>query len=153
MADHFVRCMHLLMSDCDDPVHILMNSGGGHWLDALAIYDCIRDADTLVTIEVLGKCMSAAVPIVQACEKRFIHPNATVMVHNGSHEASGVDALTLEQWGKNSTAERKRMYAMLAARSPKDAGYWRRKCAQGDFYMTASQAVELGLFDTIVERL
>ena len=143
--------MHLLETQSDFPIHILMNSGGGNWLDALAIYDRIRDCDTLVTVEVLGKCMSAAVPIVQACNVRFIHPNASVMVHNGSHEISGgVEATEMERWSKQSALERKRMYDLLSSAGAKSPCFWRRKCAKGDFYMTASQAVVLGLFDEVV---
>ncbi len=143
--------MHLLEKESDFPVYIMMNSGGGIWHDALAIYDCIKDFPAPVYISVYGKCMSAAVPIVQACETRFIYPNALVMVHDGHHELQGaVDTRALENIGARSKLERKRMYGLLASHGAKTPAFWRRKCATGDFNMSATDAVKLGLFDGIV---
>lgn len=147
----FIKAMHLLQSDSDLPIHIILNSNGGHWTDALAIYDCIVSADTMVTVEVYGKCMSAAVPIVQACDERGVHPNATVMIHNGSQDSSG-DVLSFEAWGKWAKRERERMYDILASKSGRPSSFWRRKCQGGDFICGADQAVELGLFDGVIRR-
>lgn len=133
------------------PVRILMKSGGGDWIGALSIYDAIVDCDTLVTIEVYGQCMSGAVVIAQACDERLLHPNAVVMVHNGTHSGEG-ESQTFETWGKYAKAERTRMYNLLATKSKKDAAYWRRRCARGDYIMDADKAVELGLFDGVIRR-
>lgn len=143
--------MHLLMSIDDTPIHILMMSGGGMWVGAMAIFDAIRDCDTLVSIEVLGCCMSAAVIIAQACDSRRIHPNAEVLVHNGTHGFEG-DTQSFEKWGIYARRARKRMYEILAETSGKTENWWKKKCAAGDFIMTASEAVDHGLFDQVVRK-
>lgn len=140
------------MADSDMPVRVLMMSGGGLWVGALAIYDAIKDCDTTVDIEVYGCCMSAAVVIAQACERRFIHPNATVMVHNGTHDPGESDSQSFEAWGKWSRKQRERMYSLLAERSKNGPDWWRRKARNGDFILSADEAVELGLFDEVVRR-
>ena len=117
----------------------------------MAIYDTIRDAETQVTVEVLGKCMSAAVPIAQACEQRLIHPNATVMVHNGTWHGMW-DSQSFATWGKQAKRTDQQMYEMLAARSHQPVSYWRRKCKQGDFIMSALEACAHGLFDGLIVR-
>ncbi len=149
IADDFVRKMHLLSGDGDEPIHIQMNSKGGIWPDACAIFDCIRAAGVPVSIEVLGSCMSAAVAVAQAAGKRFVHPNATIMVHDGSHGFEG-EAKAFETWAEYSKLERDKYYNMLSRHSRKKSTFWRRKCADGDFVMSALKAVELGLFDGIV---
>lgn len=151
MGDAFIMAIHELESDPeegDHPIHLLINSSGGDWHDALAIYDAIQDCNAIVTCEVLGKAMSGAAVLAACCEQRWIHPNATVMVHDGTHGGEG-DTRTFVQWGKAADRENKRMHALLAKHSNKSAAWWRNKCRYGDFIMSSSQAVELGLFDSL----
>lgn len=151
-AEAFIKAMHVLCKGSDWPINILMNSPGGHWPGALAIYDCIMDCDAPVSVEVYGQCMSAAPVIVQACSDRWIHPNAMVMIHDGSHGGEGTTS-TFVSWGKYADQERKRMFNLLARRTPKTPRFWRNKAAKtGDFYLTAAQAVQLGLFDNLTRE-
>ncbi len=146
-AEHFIKAMHVLTKDNDFPIMILMNCAGGHWPNALAIYDCIKDCDAPVDVEVYGQCMSAGPVIVQACTTRWIHPNAMVMVHDGQHGGEG-ETRTFVAWGKYADFERKRLFKLLSRRSTKPANYWRNRCARhGDVILTAEQAISFGLFD------
>jgi ATP-dependent Clp protease protease subunit len=151
-AEKFIKAMHVLLKHNDHPIHILMNSPGGHWPNALAIYDCIMDSDAPVSIECYGQCMSAAPVIVQACEQRWIHPNCVVMIHDGQHGGEG-DTRTFVSWGRYADLERKRMFKILSRKAFKTAAFWRNKCAKlGDYHMPAAQAVKFGLFDQLTRE-
>jgi ATP-dependent Clp protease protease subunit len=150
-AEQFIKRMHILSGISDEPIHVILNSAGGNWFDGLAIYDVINTSASIVTCEVVGKCMSMGTVISQACDRRFVHANACVMIHNGSQGLDG-SALELEAWGRHSAVERRRLYKLLSRRSHKKSAFWRRKCAAtGDYILTAEQATKLGLFDELIE--
>jgi len=151
-AREFSRKMHIMMMASDHPVHLVINSTGGCVLAAQSIFDTIQDAETVVNCEAKGACMSAAVLIVQACDKRWIHPNCTVMAHLSEHEGGG-NATSFEAWAKYAKQFDKRMIKVFAERSGRPASFWTRKINKGDFIMDADQAVKLGLFDSITGRL
>ena len=93
--------------------------------------------------------MSSASFIMSVCDERNLHPNAVVMVHEltsgggGKHTDIKIDA-----------AENMRLMDQLCgiyeanSRMPKE--FWLDIC-QRDVYLTASEAVSLGLADRIVE--
>jgi hypothetical protein len=96
-----------------------------------------------------GAIMSAATWILAVCDERWLHPNATIMVHDGSegHEGKLTDV-------KISASEMVRLqnllYEIYAANSRMPKEFWEDVC-QRDLYLTASEAVSLGLADKIIE--
>ncbi len=149
-ATRFAAQFRMLLADSLElPIHVILNSQGGSWCDALAIFDVVDTSPVETSVEVMGSCMSAAVPIVQAFDHRVIYPSTTVMVHDGTFSASDVTR-SVEAWGKWLKGQRKRMCAILATKSTKTAAWWSRKCCGGDYIMNAHQATELGLFDEVV---
>ncbi len=151
VADLFIKSMHILLQASNAPVHIMINSHGGSLVDALGMYDCIRTAGTVVTCEVFGHCMSAAVIVALACDQRFAHQNSLTLLHNPSHECSG-DSFSVETWGKYAGRTRKQVYSILAKHTGQSQDFWRRKCSKGDFLLDAPEALALGIYDTIIEH-
>lgn len=150
-GNHFLKCLHILLMHSQEPVHIMLNSRGGDLLDALGMYDAIRTAGTVVTCEVFGHCMSAGVLVAQACDKRLIHRNSMVMVHNPSHANEG-DSFSMETWGKWCGTARTKLHKILAHHTGKPEAYWDTATARGDKLFDAEQAVAAGLFDAIIEH-
>lgn len=143
--------MHILEeSDPELPIHVMMNSTGGSWFDALAIYDYVKSCEVQTSIECFGMCASAAVPIAQAFDERLIYPSTTIVIHNGTQSGEGGNTLDFEQWGLNSKRERERMYNLLSSRNQIPPDFWRQKCSEGDYIITPMQALELGLFDGVI---
>ena len=62
-------------------IKLVLASGGGSIYDAIALHDHIKASEKRVDILAAGYCMSAAVTILQAGEKRLSYPNATFMIH------------------------------------------------------------------------
>lgn len=150
VADYFFMQMHLLIAAGTEPIHLIINSRGGCLQDALGMYDCIRTAGCQVVCEVYAHCMSAAVLLAAACDVRLIHRHALVMVHNPTHGHEG-DSFSIETWGRRAKKDREHIYRILGERSHKPAAHWRRKCVRGDYVIEADKAVELGLFDTVID--
>jgi ATP-dependent Clp protease protease subunit len=150
-AQAFLKGLHLLLAQADDPVVVMLNSRGGDLLHALAIYDAIRTAGVVVTCEILGHCMSAGVIVAQACDRRLIHKHAIVMLHNPEHAHEG-DSFSHETWGKWARSTRKLVYQLLANHTGKPAAYWERRCSRGDRLFTAQEALAAGLVDSIIEH-
>ncbi len=150
-ASLFLKSLHVLLVHSSEPVHIMLNSKGGDLLDAFGMYDAIRTASTTVTCEVFGHCMSAGVLIAQACDRRLIHENALVMIHNPSHVLEG-DSYSTETWGKWAGVIRKKLFRILAKHTEKPIAFWERRCARGDRLYDAQSAVDVGLFDSIIEH-
>lgn len=151
VGDHLLKCLHLLLMASQEPVHLIINSRGGSLVDAMGVYDAIRTAGTTVTCEVFAHCMSAAVLIAQACDRRLIHKNALVMLHNPSHNCEG-DSFSFENWAKLAVKQRRQIYQLLASHTTKPVSYWKRACSRGDRIWTSDEAVECGLFDVVIEH-
>ena len=147
MAERVIKGLHSFSATPDKPVKIILNSPGGNWYDGMAIYDAIKASPCHVTIEVLGHAMSMGSIILQAADERVIHPNATIMVHDGSDAFCG-HSRNFEMWAKESVRLRKRMYELYAERSGKDAKYWEKKCSF-DYILSAEDALKDGLVDSI----
>jgi ATP-dependent Clp protease, protease subunit len=73
-------------------IKMVLGSSGGSIYDAITLYDHIRASEKPVDIIAAGHCMSAAVTILQAGDKRLSYPNTTFMIHPASY-STGQDNL------------------------------------------------------------
>ena len=93
--------------------------------------------------------MSSASFIMSVCDERNLHPNTVIMVHELSSSGGGKHTDI-----KIDAAENMRLMNQLCdiyesnSRMPKE--FWMDIC-QRDVYLTASEAVSLGLADKILE--
>jgi ATP-dependent Clp protease, protease subunit len=147
LAERMIKALTLLGTTPDKPIRILMNNLGGYWFHGMAIYDAIKACPAHVTIEVFGQAMSMGSIILQAADDRILHPNAWVMVHDGTDGFAGTPK-SFEAWAVHSKKIRKKMYEIYAERSGKPASYWEKKCAN-DYILSAVEAVEEGLADSV----
>src|SRR5207245_2052002 len=79
----------LLFLDAEDPgkdISLYVNSPGGSAYAGMAIYDAMQHVRADVSTYAIGMAMSAAAMILSggAPGKRFVLPNAKVMIHQGS---------------------------------------------------------------------
>lgn len=149
VARNFAKAMHLLIhQNKEKPIEIFLNSFGGCWFSGMAIYDIIQSAPCEVNITVMGSAMSMGSIILQAADKRVMYPNATLMLHEGQNSISA-EAQTFHNWAKYLDDLRKQMYRIFAKRTGKTVTFWKRKCTGADIILTAKEAKELGLIDSI----
>ena len=145
-----IRSMHKMIQDAPGkPIEIHMNSYGGDPYAMLRLYDEILSCPCQVKFYGGGAIMSAATWIMVACDERYLYPHATVMVHDGSegYEGKHTDV-------QITAAEMKRLQDVLYdiytanTRMPKE--FWQDVC-QRDLYLSASEAVSLGMADKLIE--
>lgn len=143
-----IKAFHILDSINSEPITILINTFGGCWFNGMAVYDTIKNARSHVDAYVVGSAMSMGSVILQAADKRFIYPNATIMVHDGGETLHGTPR-TVINWAKRIEPTLNQMYRIYAERSGRSVDFWRKKCIS-DFIMSAEEARDLGLVDAIV---
>lgn len=152
VTERLIQAFVLFNTTPEKPVRILMNSSGGSVFNGFAIYDMIKSSPCHVTIEVLGQCQSMGSLILQAADERIIHPNAVIMVHDGTDSYSDMHVRDVERWAEyGKKVDRPRMYAIFADRSKRSAHFWEKKCAH-DLILTPQEAVILGLADKVFEK-
>lgn len=85
LADSTRERLLLLQSISSDPIHLLIDSGGGSIVYALRIGDFISNILAApVRGVVIGDCFSAATLVLLHCTQRVCTPNATFLTHSST---------------------------------------------------------------------
>lgn len=145
-----VRALHRLANEGPGkPIELHMNSPGGDPYAMLRLYDEILACSCQVKFFGGGIIQSSATWIMCACDERNLHPSTTVMVHDGNEPMQGTHTDV-----KIAMSEAVRLQDMLydvyAANSRMPRSFWEDVC-QRDLYLTANEAVKLGLADRVIE--
>lgn len=146
----------LLFLQADDPkadIFLYMNSPGGAVTAGLAIYDTMQFISCQVSTYCLGQCASMAAVLLAAgaAGKRKALPNARIMIHQplaGMEGTAEEIMIHAKEFGKI----KERLNNILL----KHTGHPLEKIEQDtdrDRFMTAAEACEYGLIDTVVEHM
>ena len=129
-----------------EPLEVYINSGGGDVFAASEIYSAIREYSGDVKIHVVGLAASAA-SVIACAGKSDISPTAQIMVHNVSSATSG----DYHDMDKMSEILQKANETIANAYITK-SGMAKEKALEimdKETWLTADEAVELGLIDEI----
>ena len=129
-----------------EPLEVYINSGGGDVFAASEIYSAIREYSGDVKIHVVGLAASAA-SVIACAGKSDISPTAQIMVHNVSSATSG----DYHDMDKMSETLQKVNETIANAYITK-SGMAKEKALEimdKETWLTADEAVELGLIDEI----
>lgn len=149
-VEYAIRAMHRMENDAPNkPIEIHMSSYGGDIYSMLRLYDTITTSSCQIKFYGGGAIMSSATFIMAACDERYLYRNTTIMVHelSASNDGKHTDIQV------NATEDRRLMkilYNLYAENSRMPIEFWEDIC-QRDVYMSASEAVSLGLADSIIE--
>lgn len=151
-----IRNLHILEHREVAPIVIFLNTVGGSWDDGIAVYDLIKSLNSTVTIVGIGKVYSMGSVILQAADRRMLTENTYVMVHDGVSGYEG-DPKTIERWMEVEKVVRLKMYDIyLQKMKVKDKKLKLkdiRKICSVDTIYTASESVNVGLADLVVESV
>ncbi len=146
------QMLYLQMEDSEKDVNLYINSPGGSVTAGLAIYDTMQFVRCGVTTYCLGQAASMAALLLAAGtpKKRFALPHARIMLHQpwGGAEGSAIDISIHAR-------EILRLKEELNGILVRHTGQTREKVerdADRDFFMTAAEAVQYGLVDSVIER-
>jgi ATP-dependent Clp protease protease subunit len=137
--------------DPDTDISVYINSPGGDSYAGMAIYDAMQYVRCDVRTTCTGMGMSAAAMILCGGTpgKRFVLPNAKVMIHQGSGGFRGSPADI--QIAAREILEMTERYAQIISSHTGQPLEQVKRDIDRDRYMTATEAVEYGLADEIIQ--
>lgn len=163
IANRFIRNLNLCMRvNPDLPILVHMKTCGGSWEEGMAIYDAIKACTAPVTILNYTHARSMSSLIFQAANKKVMMPNSYFLFHDGTY---GVDGTVKQvesaiEYGKVTTeimlniyTESMKEHGKFKDKNEKTIRKWlrQRMDQKEDVYLTAKEAVELGLADEIFD--
>jgi ATP-dependent Clp protease protease subunit len=144
------QLLYLQQEDPDRDIHMYINSPGGSTDAGLAIYDTMQ----LITPDVATTCVGIAASMGAwllaggAKGKRTALPNSRILIHQGSAGFQGT-AADIDVQARELLRLEARMTELLSA----DTGQTVQRIQQDinrDYWMSAIEAKEYGLIDSIV---
>jgi len=153
MAEKTIKGLHLLDTQSAQAITIVMNNLGGDWCHGMAIYDAIKACRSKVTVIGTGAVMSMGSVILQAADRRLLHPNARVMIHYGSMGMASTHAKVFTRWSDDlKKLDRIMEDIYLEKMQEKNPSFTRNKLQKllnFDTILSATEAIELGLADNL----
>ena len=148
-------CAQLLFLESENPkkdIGIYINSPGGYVTAGLAIYDTMQYIRCPISTLCIGQAASMGSLLLAAGDKgnRVALPNARVMVHQPSGGYRGV-ATDIERHAEEILDLKKRLNNIYVKHTGQDYDTIERKLDR-DTFMTAEDAKEFGIVDTVYER-
>ncbi|MFF4793942.1 ClpP family protease [Streptomyces sp. NPDC001276] len=149
-------CAQLLLLSAEDPrtdIALYINSPGGSVTAGLAVYDTMRLIPNDVSTLAMGfaASMGQFLLAVGARGKRFVLPNARIMMHQPSAGIGGTTA-DIEIQAEN-LEHTKRTIERITAEHTGQSEETISRDGDRDRWFTAEQAREYGMVDRVVESL
>lgn len=143
----------LLFLESEDPnkdIHLYINSPGGMVTAGLAIYDTMQYIKCDVSTICIGLAASMGAFLLAggAKGKRYALPNAEIMIHQPSGGAKG-QATEIQIAAENILKTKNRLNEILAANTGKPYETIAAD-TERDNYMSAQEAAEYGLIDSVI---
>jgi ATP-dependent Clp protease protease subunit len=143
----------LLFLEAEDPdadIRLYLNSPGGDAYAGMAIYDAMQYVNPDVHTYCVGIAMSAAAMLLAggAAGKRFVLPNAKVMIHQGSGGFRGTPA-DIQIAAREILSLTRRYAEVIAHHTGRDVEQVMRDIDR-DRFLAPEEAVEFGLADAVL---
>ena len=146
------QLLFLAAEDPDKDISLYINSPGGSVTAGMAIYDTMQYIKPDVSTICIGMAASMGAFLLAggAKGKRYALPNAEIMIHQPSGGAKG-QATEIEIAAENILKTKKRLNEILAANTGKPYEVIAAD-TERDHYLSAQEAVEYGLIDSVIEH-
>ena len=147
------QLLYLQSEEPDADVQLYVNSPGGSISAGMAIYDTMQFITCDVATYCIGQCasMGAVLLTAGAKEKRHALPNSRIMIHQplAGMEGTAEDILI---HAKELKRIKQRMNQILLKHTGRELEQIESDTDR-DRFMTASEAMEYGLIDQVVDRM
>ena len=145
----------LLFLEAEDPgkdIQLYINSPGGSVTAGMAIYDTMNYIKSDVSTICIGMAASMGAFLLSGGtkRKRFALPNAEIMIHQPSGGSRGM-ASDMKIVADQILKTKQKLNEILAKNTGKPIDVIERDTDR-DNYMTAQEALEYGLIDSIIEN-
>ena len=144
------QLLFLASEEPNKDIQLYINSPGGHITDGMAIYDTMNHIPCDVSTICLGHAASMGAFLLAAGTpgKRFILPNAEVMIHQPLGGACG-QASDIMIRAKHIEKTRTKMNQLLSKMTGQKLSKV-EKDTDRDYWMTAEEALAYGMVDKIL---
>ena len=145
------QLIFLSNEDPESPIQMYISSPGGGVYAGLGIYDTMQMIPNQISTVAVGSTASFGTVLLTAGSKghRYTLPNATIHMHQPLGGAQG-QASDIEIHAQEILRLKKRLNQILATHSGKQVEDIEHDTNR-DFFLTATDAVEYGLVDSVLE--
>ena len=152
LSNSVVAQLLYLDSINNEDISLYINSPGGNVSDGFAIYDTMNLIKSDVSTIGMGMCASMAAFLLSSGSKgkRYILPNCEVMIHQPLGGASG-QATEIKIAAEHILKTKEKLNKILSLNTNKKLSDIERDTDR-DNYMTASESLEYGIVDEIIEK-
>ena len=144
------QLLYLRSDNPDKDIHIYINSPGGSITAGLAIYDTMKAVNCHVNTYCIGQAASMGAILLCAGHKRFALPNSRVMIHQPfggiKGKASDISIHTEE------ILKVKAIVDKILSKHTNQSISKIKKDTERDFFMSAEEALEYGIVDSILKN-
>ena len=146
------QLLYLEAQDPDKDIQFYINSTGGSVTAGLAIYDTMQyiKADVQTICIGLAASMGAFLLSSGTKGKRIALPNAEIMIHQPSGGFKG-QATDIQIHAENILRTKERLNRILAENTGKPVDII-RDASERDNFMTAEEAKDFGLIDSVITK-
>ncbi len=146
------QLLHLESEDPDKDVFLYVNSPGGSVYAGLAIYDTMQYIKPDVQTICVGIAMSMGALLLAGGTKgkRLALPNAKILIHQVSSGFQG-QATDVEIQARETINMKRKMEEIIAKHAEQELEKV-SKDMERDYFMTADEAKDYGIIDTVVEH-
>ena len=142
--------LYLQSTKKDQEVSLYVNSPGGYVDQTLAIYDTMQSMGSPIATYCIGQAASGGAILLMAGTpgRRFILPNAKVMLHQPSGGIGG-QAEDVRIQAREILRDKERLNNIIAQHTGRDAATIAEDIER-DCYLNAEEALEYGIVDEIL---
>lgn len=155
MAERVIKNLHMLDSQNQEPITIVMNNPGGFVFHGMAIFGAIRACRSHIKIIVRGQASSMGSLILQAADERVMDAYSIMMIHHGSDAYNDTHTKNVRKWvefGKKFDKTLNQIYLDRIKEKHNDFTMAKLdKALDFDTILTAQEAVDLGLADRVLD--
>ena len=146
------QLLYLESEDPDKDISLYINSPGGSVYAGLAIYDTMNFIKPDVQTICVGIAMSMGALLLAggAKGKRMALPNAKILIHQVSGGFQG-QATDIEIQARETIALKRRMEEIFAEHTGQPLEQV-SKDMERDYFLTAQEALDYGIIDTVIEH-
>lgn len=152
LANVIIAQLLYLDSLSDDDIQLYINSPGGSISAGMAIYDTMNFVKSDVSTICVGMAASMAAFLLSCGKKgkRYCLPNSEVMIHQPLGGVQG-QATEIDIVAKRIINLRKKLNTILAKNTKRTLKQI-EKDTDRDYYMSATEALDYGIIDEILEN-
>ncbi len=146
----YMQMLYLQSVKKDSDINLYINSPGGHVVDTLAIYDVMKFLSCDVATYCIGECASGGAVTLMAGKKgkRFILPNAKVMIHQPFGGVYG-QAADIQIQAEQILKDKENLIGIMAKCTGQSKDRIREDSERDRFFF-AKEAVSYGIVDEVL---